>query len=278
MTPEQLACGFAEQHPLPAWYSITTERITDRHDAAPYLERVVHASPNLTTRLLALVNSSLYGFPSPILMLPMATTVLGPRALLDLLRVLATAEALKAVQPCTLDCETFWQHAVLTGLLTQHLGRKRGLRNSETLFLAGLLHDVGKLVFHEKLPDHAALLRRQYTSAQDREFQLEHRLLGFDHAATGAALLKTWSLPDVLVSAARNHHRQTQPESHVSIACLVAEADRYWRSPGLTPSTSGKVPHAIETPQRTELELQAVQLHELLFGTHNRFISDMMSS
>ncbi|MEX0730406.1 MAG: HDOD domain-containing protein [Aquisalimonadaceae bacterium] len=265
MNPELLARQFAERHPLPDWYTGIMERAAINHDRAPRLETLVSASQDLSARLLALVNSSFYGFPSPLATLPLASTVLGRQAILDLLRALAAAQALNGLRPETLDIGVFWQHAVVTGLLARHLGRLRGLRSTETLFLAGLLHDVGKLVIHEQLPEQAVALRRQYDDGKGREFELEHALLGYNHTATGAALLEIWSMPDILASAARDHHRQAESDPYPMTVAAVADANRNIHDKATDRPVHAAMPVPAEDPAWLELELQAVELEELLF-------------
>jgi HD-like signal output (HDOD) protein len=102
--------------------------------------------------------------------------------------------------------KAFWLHGLATGMAARVIGMRRGEMHVERLFVAGVLHDVGRLVIYRGLPDLACNIL-SYGREHELLVEVERKLLGFDHADVGGELLRTWHLPEALAAAAAFHHR-----------------------------------------------------------------------
>ena len=123
--------------------------------SARHIAEVVSTDPNLSMRLLRLVNSSFYGFPYPIESIPRAVTIIGSRELTNLALAVSTMSIFQGVPEEYVEMRSFWEHSLACGVIARILANLRRFPEEERFFLAGLFHDAGKLVlYRKKTPGH----------------------------------------------------------------------------------------------------------------------------
>ena len=110
--------------------------------------------------------------------------------------------------------------------LARHLARRLGL-NGELAYMAGLLHDVGRLVMLMRFPDQTDMLLRRQDGDDEFGIDRERETFGFTHAQVGAALLEMWGLPGGIVQAAHEHTDPAEPEDALSAAVWRANQLSY---------------------------------------------------
>ena len=123
------------------------------------------------------------------------------------------------------NMEKFWRHSIACGVSARAMAEFRGEKNVERFYLAGILHDIGRLVIIRKEP---ALARDTFYRSKERRENIylsEQKLMGFDHAAVGQELLKAWQLPQRLVEAVGCHHQPQNAETFPVEAALIHTAD-----------------------------------------------------
>ena len=186
--------------------SVDQEEIT-----AGELSRLISTDAALSAHLLRIVNSPYYGLARRIGTVSDALTVLG----FNLVRRTVTAAVLQrplfAYLHDTEIARAFWRHELICAALARHLALRRGF-DGEFAYMAGLLHDVGRLVMLVQFPDQADLLLTRRSDDDDTGIDVERRMFGFDHAQVGGALLELWGLPGGMVQAAHQHADETEPE------------------------------------------------------------------
>ncbi len=171
---------------------------------------LVTQDPALTIRLLKLVNSPYYGFPGRVDTLSRAVNLVGIVELRNLSLAMAAMEVFGGLENERFDMLGFWCHSVYCALLARFLAKRANVLHGERLFIAGLLHDVGRLLIFGLLPEQAARILHRH--AQGEEICAAERAeLGFDHADVGYELLSMWRLPTALCNAAAHHHDTTLP-------------------------------------------------------------------
>jgi HD-like signal output (HDOD) protein len=105
------------------------------------------------------------------------------------------------------------------------LAERRGERNVERLFVAGMLHDVGRLVLYVQAPDLAGTVLSRARSAGILLYQAEREVLGFDHGEVGGALMTRWQMPSTLVETVARHHSPDAETSNVVDVATIHVAD-----------------------------------------------------
>jgi len=118
--------------------------------------------------------------------------------------------------------DEFWQHSVHTAVIAKYCYENIvGKRKSDAIFIAGLLHDIGRLIIAHQLPDIAIKIQHQLDTSDTDIITLEEELLGFSHNEVAAAIMKQWGLPTVLRSCALHHHSPQDAGAYLTQAWIV---------------------------------------------------------
>ncbi len=96
------------------------------------------------------------------------------------------------------DMRDFWDNSVTCGVVTRNLAQKMGMRESERMFLAGLLHKVGRLAFYSSRPVQYRQVLQERSNGEAAIIEAEEAVFGFNYAQLGAALLRAWRVPAAL--------------------------------------------------------------------------------
>jgi putative nucleotidyltransferase with HDIG domain len=215
---------------LPVVATLAIGVSSDPDSTASDLLRVIMSDPPLAAKVLRVANSVYYQRGgADVKDLQTAIVRLGfsnVRNLLVGLSVIRSFDPFFVGAPYTR--EDFWVHSISTGLLAARLTRTAANLSSSTAFIAGLLHDVGKLVLDRQLRDawSQALSLSRLAALPLHEAEL--RTMGSDHAQVGASVLEAWKLPSELVEPVRWHHRPAgAPVHHRVHAAAVLLADYF---------------------------------------------------
>ena len=176
---------------------------------------LVELDPALTARVIRLANAPYRGLRSPVTTARRAVVLLG----ISTVRALAASFATRPSQEDNDVPADFWARSVLTASAAAGLAQRVGLPSQEA-FTAGLLHDVGQALFHQRDRAFYERLAGRPTLAVLAE---ERDVFGVDHAEAGAAALADWRFPPIIVRAIQGHHA-TPGEQHDSLARLVGLA------------------------------------------------------
>lgn len=165
------------------------------------IAEIIRRDPSLTTRLLRLVNSVYYGLSSPVNTIEEAVFYLGVREIRQLVVVTPVIEDFQRLtRQCDFPWREFWQHCIGTALLTREIAAAIQLPgDNESDYVAGLLHDIGKLVMAWSFPDHFAEIHRQALQTRRDLIEIENEVLGMNHTELGALYLERHRLPEVMM-------------------------------------------------------------------------------
>jgi putative nucleotidyltransferase with HDIG domain len=187
---------------------------------------IIINDPSLTMRLLKLVNSAYYGFSRRIATVTHAISIIGSNELQNL--VLATLIITKfSSEPGGLmSMHDFWAMSLRTGLMTKELALQCKIKdNKESVFICGLLHDIGQLVFFRRIPEQAREIGLLAERTGEAELDVEHKILGFNHYDVGAELAKLWNLPAIICETIAQHCRPDSLSPFRRVADLVRSAN-----------------------------------------------------
>lgn len=195
------------------------------------ISEIIRRDPSLTSRLLRLVNSVYYGLTTPVNSIEEAVFYLGIRQIRQLTTVTPIIEDFQKLSgKCNFPWREFWQHCIGTAILTREIYGSVESPGDESDYVAGLVHDVGKIVMAYSCPDHFAEIQRQAEPGESELIELENHILGIDHAELGALYLERHHLPELMVKAARFHHQPEKAEDLAPIIASVQIADLLMRN------------------------------------------------
>jgi len=179
----------------------------DVNSTAQDIADVIATDASLTARLLQIVNSPFYSFPQQINTITMAITIVGVSQLRDLAMATLIIEKFSGIPENLINSEKFWSHNIACATAARTIVTELGIKQSERVFVAGLLHDIGKLLMYLSHPHLSYEVLELIKANPELDInQTEEIAFGYDHAELGAALLKEWGLPDSLVDPVKYHH------------------------------------------------------------------------
>ncbi len=170
----------------------------------------IEKEPDLTARLLRLSNSSFYGFSARLSTVTEAISLIGIQQVQDLILASSVIAQFKDVSDDFVTMESFWQHSLACGIGARLLATEKRLPKADKFFVAGLLHDIGRLVLFSRAPQPTKEIFELYRSEHLLLHEAEKRVLGFDHQQIASAVMQQWRFPPNLTQAVACHH---QPES-----------------------------------------------------------------
>lgn len=242
--------------------------IADPDASADDVANVVSKDPAVATNILRIVNSAYYGLQVRVSSVSLAISVMG----FNMTKKVALKAAVFSVfgkrkeKIQHFDPLAFWRHAVFTGVAARVLGSSSAVfaaTHPEDIYIAGLLHDIGKIILMEKAaPRYLAMLRKSVQQKRP-ETEVEQEDFGFTHSDVGSVLAIKWFLPEDLAIAIRYHHAPSRDPFHRSLSSLIHLADQLaWRAG--TPSTVGTTLSQLDHEVYDQVGLDPTRVEELL--------------
>ena len=198
MTPQQLVQEVEHLFSLPDVAVRLNELIDQPDTSTKQLVDVVQLDAGIAASVLRLANSAWYGLPSRVDTISRAITLIGTKALRDLVMSASVITSFKGISSEFVDMMDFWDNSVTCGVVTRNLAKKCGIRESERMFLAGLLHKVGRLVFYASRPVQYRQVLMDKDMGEAAVVEAERAIFGFTYAELGGALLRAWRVPEAL--------------------------------------------------------------------------------
>ena len=205
--------------------------LDDPRSSARDLSLAISRDQAITAKILKIVNSAYYGFPRRIDALDHAVAMLGYRSIRDIILVTTLLEEASSSKDIpALDRKKLWEHAAACGGAARTIAQKTGMTKADSVFLAGLLHDIGKVLLDAFLNKEYRLAVKEAQEQGILLLEAEQRVLGANHTIFGHWLSEEWNLPSILSHAVLYHHTPTQSKDHYQMACLVHLGDIMARS------------------------------------------------
>jgi HD-like signal output (HDOD) protein len=209
----------------PGIYMALAEKLADPDTSMADVAQLIEQDIAMSAKCLQLVNSAFFGLGRRITSVQQAVSYLGT----DMLKALVfTAEVFRAFQPpqnaAGFDLEVLQSHSLLVARLATKM--LAGQQAAEEAFIAGMLHDVGKLIVVTRLTEQAVAIAELAAQTGQPWHLLEEEVLGVTHAEIGAYLLGLWGLPRQTVEAVACHHAPTRlPHAEFDLLTAVYVAD-----------------------------------------------------
>ncbi len=181
---------------------------SDINASAKDIVRVIECDPVMTVRILKAINSSFYGLPQKITSVQKAVVHIGMNTIKNIALGVAAMGMLNANHKANFKTSNFLLHSLTTAAISKMLAERIGLTSAQCsdCFVAGLLHDFGKVVFAEFIADEFKLALDKSKEQHLSLHQTELEFIGLNHSQAGRILAEKWELPDSMCDAIAHHH------------------------------------------------------------------------
>lgn len=224
--------AYIERMPsLPTSVAKVLEICNDPQTSPADLNRVISVDPVLMGKVMKLINSAYYGLNQEITSLVRAIIMLGINTVKNLAlstAVLGTIGGTNSAQ--ALNMEGFWRHSLCVGVTTKLIAiqRKVDKKALEEYFIAGLLHDIGKVVLNNRLADHYVQVLGEADVKSLPLYVSEKQVLEIDHTEIGKMIVENWKLgPEITETVLYHHTTQEYDGTHRDILYSVALANYF---------------------------------------------------
>lgn len=192
---------------------------------AAQLEEILKYDAGLTANIIKLSNSAYFGMMTKVGSVKQAIVVIGFKRLKQLILTSCFNAIMgKQVSGYELSAGELWRHSIAVSVAAEGLAAELKITDSDDIFTASLLHDIGKLIMGEFVKEDLEAIRR--AASNEVPFEIaEEMVLGMNHAAIGAVMLKNWSFPEKIVDAVRWHHNPEEAPKQNIITDLVHVAN-----------------------------------------------------
>jgi putative nucleotidyltransferase with HDIG domain len=188
------------------------------------LVMVIETDPVLTMKLLRILNSAYYSFSKQITSVNQSVVYLGLNTIKNLALSFAAMGSLPKQNAAGFDAQRYLIHSLATASLARTLCQKYARDDTDPAdcYIAGLLHDFGKVVFAQFLPaEFKSALACSVTQSISLHLA-EQQIIGTDHTVVGGMLVEKWQFPSQLTDNIRNHHSVTDASNTVQSCLFVA--------------------------------------------------------
>ena len=200
---------------LPTVYTKLADAIDDPTVTIDQLSKIISSDQSSVFKILKVANSPFYGFRGKVDTISQALLYLGFNEVKNIIFALSVTNLFsKEKQIIGFSPIDLWSHAIGVGILTRLLGAVAREKNLENYFLAGIFHDIGKLVFMEFAPKEYQKAVQLANTKNIRISQAETEIFGGDHASAGYLLAEKWKLPSSIQKVVLNHHDFVEDEQY----------------------------------------------------------------
>ncbi|MFV0347051.1 MAG: HDOD domain-containing protein [Halodesulfovibrio sp.] len=200
---------------LPKVLEEVTRLMEDPNTSTEQIAKVITFDQVLSAKVLKMVNSPIYGFPGRISSIQHALVLLGFNVIRGLIISTSVFDDMNKAMV------GLWEHSVGCALAAGEVAKMLGLKDPEEYAVAGLLHDLGKVVAAVQLPEIKPELEKLVATQDITFLQAEKQLLGFGHDRVNAWLALHWNLPPNISEAISYHHRPLSAQLYTKYACVV---------------------------------------------------------
>ena len=192
-------------------------------DDAPIKEiaMIISKDPALAAQILKVANSVFYASKGRIGSLEKAIIILGLREIKNLIFALSVIRFFPKNTEYSFNKIDFLKHSVTTARTSEILAKKLNLKFEVSPFLAGLLHDIGKIFLDQNFHDEFNAALANAKKYDKNLYEIEYQEFGTDHAYIGGHIATIWNFPQELVDAIKFHHTIDENNDSILLICVI---------------------------------------------------------
>ena len=203
---------------LPDVYLRVKEIMDDEQSSLAEIADVLALDPGLSATLLKIANSALFSFPREVDSISKAISILGTQEVHNLVNTYGATAAFSHVDSAVIDLDRFWEISVDCALLCKFLAQKKHIKACKSLFVSGLLHNIGELAVLQT--DVEKVKYCQQYDKTETPWQRQQQAFGFSYADCSVELLTLWQLPEKIITPIRDFHRAYSEERDEAASLL----------------------------------------------------------
>jgi putative nucleotidyltransferase with HDIG domain len=210
---------------LPATVTRLMKLTRDPESSAQDIMKTILPDQSLCLTILKIANSALFGRPQKVDSVKMAVAILGFNEVQNIALTKALINSFSKIDKRhQLVIDKFWQHAFVCGIAARIIAQDLHIA-PDVASMAGLIHDMGKLIMLETFCDDYAVQHWMTNFSTEEMLRDEFKTFAFTHDQVGGQLLIEWSFPDNLITAVSNHHRPEVAAEEKTLAHIIQLAD-----------------------------------------------------
>jgi len=254
--------SLVELPPMPNIILKAHEIMDDQGSSLKDLAGVIEHDQAIVARVLALANSAYYGLSGLVSSIQHASILLGQRTLGELITIAASSRLLsKKLKGYQLDPGDLWKHSLAVALGSKIIAEKKKGQLAEDAFIAGLLHDAGKIILDPYVLEREKEFKKFQKTGERRFIEAEKQILGFDHAEVMSRAARFWRYPEAQSIAIRYHHYPLR-SGNSKLAFIVHLADFAAKEAGFNSEATSSSPE-IDPHTLTILGLQKEEINTI---------------
>ncbi len=212
---------------LPAVVIRLLNLVLDEKSSVEDISKIVRVDQALTAKVLKIVNSAAYGLRGKVSTVDHAFTILGFDAIKNLCLSISIFDNLvKKEQVGCFNKSHFWRHSLAVASVSKALALLVNYKSRDEAYVAGLLHDAGKLILMQIIPEEYSNYLKKLNSNPKICIGFEEKTLLINHALAGNLIFKKWNFPLSLQRAVELHHGTKMADEKIpDLAAIVSVAD-----------------------------------------------------
>lgn len=233
----------------------------DERTSAKDLSDFVSKDQAIANKILKLANSAYYGMVKQVDSISRSIAIIGFNEVISLTIGMSVLSAFRQKDVHgAFNMKDLWLHAIGCATAAKAIAKKTGSNEAEQIFLIGLLHDIGKIVYAVFFPEEYRNVLEEAKKAGALLYTKEQALLGMDHAVLTGLLMKKWNFPDGLVYPSFYHHRVEKCHSgYLNRALVVALADSLCQKANIGHSGNQVAPSASKTGNMLKFSSESME-------------------
>ncbi len=212
--------------------------------SAEEVGKAITTDQALASKVLKLVNSAFYGFPGKIGTITHAVVILGFSTVKNIVLTASIFDAFAKHGNVRsgFDMEKFWLHSIGCGAASQAIAKHVGFKEKEECFIAGLIHDIGKIIQCHYFPEEFEAVFKNARSKGILFCESEKEVLGITHEEIGAIVARRWNLPENLQHVVNFHHNPLPAHESYTMTAIVHIGDILVRAMDIGNGGDDKIP------------------------------------